>query len=159
MRKTCFPECKIYGLSVLDTMADVRVQVDLFVVCFLWWEGIEIVVWQPKENHCVCFPLQKAPSVHLASARFNPGLFALFCWEGRQKGTWMVYVTWGEEEKILVFYCCCWKIVLSVLPVSKVVILCYYPLLSGKERKWMSSSSESRNPHFHFNRLLFWNFI
>lgn len=33
---------------------------------------------------------------------------------------------------------------------------CYF-FLPGKEHSWMSSSCESRNPHFHFCRLVFWN--
>lgn len=120
---------------------------------FAFYDGKELrlfIVWWPKENHWVCFPLQKTHSVHLASARFNPGLFVLFCLSSQQKGTGMVYVTWTEEEKFLVFCCCCcccWKIVLSVLPVSKDVLSCaIIPFCQGGN---ISGCPPALNPGIH----------
>lgn len=125
--------------------------VGLFLFAFYGGKELRLfIVWWSKENCCVCFPLQKTHTVHLASAGFNPGLFVLFCWEGRQKGNWMVYVTWAEEEKFLVFYCCCcccWKIMLSVLPVSKEVLSCaIIPFCQGRNK---TGCPPALNPGIH----------
>lgn len=72
----------------------------------------------------------------------------------------MAYVTLAEEEYYFFIFL---SFFFFLSPLLKTLLqnctvsnggMSYYPLL-GKERNWVSSSSESRNAHFDFCRLVF----